>query len=147
MWEGSCTEGGNVPKQVSLGWMWELAEQETVTKQESKPWDNVCPCFLPSVVASGSILSSPNDGLWLDRTMYNTPFITWDGFDQRIRSEQQSNKVEQQQQQWYQKMILQLDRIYVPFWRAMENTRIKDGKSTWSLTVALIGSGRLECWQ
>ena len=37
----SSTEGDNIHKQVGLVWMRELPEHGTLTKQESKPGDNV----------------------------------------------------------------------------------------------------------
>ena len=48
MWEGSSTEGDRILKQVGLGYIRELAEQETVTKEEGKPGNYVRPWFLPS---------------------------------------------------------------------------------------------------
>ena len=47
MWEGSSTEGGRIPKLVGLGYIRELTESETVTKQEVKAGNNVHPWFLP----------------------------------------------------------------------------------------------------
>ena len=40
MWEGSSSEGGRIPKPVGLGYIRELAEHETVTKQEGKAGNN-----------------------------------------------------------------------------------------------------------
>ena len=48
MWEGSSTEGGRIPQQVGLGYIRELAEHETVTKQEGKARNNGHPWFLPN---------------------------------------------------------------------------------------------------
>ena len=60
MWEGSSTEGDNIHKQVGLGSIREIPEHGTLTKQESKPGDNVCPCFCLQSVASASTLSNQN---------------------------------------------------------------------------------------
>ena len=47
MWEESSIEGDWMPKQKGLGYIRELAEHETVTKQEGKVGNNVHPWFLP----------------------------------------------------------------------------------------------------
>ena len=75
MWEGSSTEGGRIPQQVGLGYIRELAEHETVTKQEGKAGNNVCLWVLPYFLEV-SILSSQNDGLCSDRTKQVNLFIT-----------------------------------------------------------------------
>ena len=60
--EGSITEWGWIPKEVGLGWISQLAEHETVSKQEGKAGNNVCLWFLPYFLeAWGSILSSQNE--------------------------------------------------------------------------------------
>lgn len=41
------TESGRVPKQVGQGWIRELAEYDTGTKQVGKPGNNVCLWVLP----------------------------------------------------------------------------------------------------
>ena len=50
--------GDNIYKQEGIDWIRELPEHGTVTKQEKKPGDNVCPCFYLQFVASDSTLSS-----------------------------------------------------------------------------------------
>ena len=79
--EGSSAEGVRIPELVCLDYIRELAEHETVTKQEGKAGNNVCPWFLPYIrEAWVSILSSQNDGVWSDRTKQVNLFITWDAF-------------------------------------------------------------------
>ena len=63
MWEGSYIEGDNIHNQVGLAQMRELPEHGTLTKQESKPVDNVCPCFYLQFVASVSTVNSEHDEL------------------------------------------------------------------------------------
>lgn len=65
MWEIFSTEDGNIPKQVGLDWMRELAEHETVTKQELKPENNVYPFFLSSFSTSSFYPKLPK---WLTVT-------------------------------------------------------------------------------
>jgi hypothetical protein len=48
MWEESSIEGDWMPKQKGLGYIRELTERETVTKQEGNTGNNVRPWFLPN---------------------------------------------------------------------------------------------------
>ena len=130
MWEGSSTEGDNIHKQVGLGWMRELPEHGTLTKQESKPVENVCSCIYLNFVASVSTLNSQHFELYSEKKCKTTIYYLR-CFCLVDSIKQQCKKLEQQKQpqKHYKHVILLLNRIYMLFWRNVEIIRNWDGKS------------------
>ena len=97
MWEGSSTEGDNIHKLVGLGCMRVLPAPGTLTKQDSKPGDNVCPRLDLQFVASLSTLSYQSGELWSDRSIHNNHLLP-EILLHRIPAQKQNSKLEQQQQ-------------------------------------------------
>ena len=63
MWDDSFTEDDNILKQDGLCCIRELAEHETITKQERKSGNHVFNWFCLQLLAWACNLSSHNDGL------------------------------------------------------------------------------------